>query len=217
MNKNKSIFQFLVAISLSILIVSCSSNLQNLGKSKAEVQFYYESGQYDKDLANIISDAKDDLKNIGLADSSVVIFDVDETVLSNYPAIKDMDFGFVSDVWNKWIFSEKAPAILEVRDFYHTLLGRGFRIIFLTGRKSDQYQATYNNLIKEGYTKFDTLIVRSKDLNDAPASNFKNIERTVLSGLGYKIAACVGDQKSDMADANTGKKILLPNYLYIVK
>jgi predicted secreted acid phosphatase len=30
------------------------------------------------------------------------VFDIDETVLSNLPHMREMDFGYVADEWNAW-------------------------------------------------------------------------------------------------------------------
>lgn len=207
----------ILLLSLTILFLSsCSSSLENLDDAKAKVQFYYESGEYKKELSKIISDASEDFKDIKPEANSAVVFDVDETVLSNYDAIKNMGFGYLSNYWHSWILEGRASAIEEVKDFYKMLVSRGFKIIFITGRNPNEYEATYKNLIKEGFTKFDTLIVRSPETLHAPAYNFKSIERLVLSQMGYKIVGSVGDQKSDIEGDNTGLKIKLPNYMYSV-
>ena len=85
--------------------------------------------------------------------NSVVIFDVDETALNNYGLAKQMDFGYVYDLNKKWNEELKAPAIKQTQDLYFYLLNRGFKIIFLTGRNSNEYDVTYKNLIQTGYTR----------------------------------------------------------------
>lgn len=198
------------------ILSSCSSTIPNLTEQIRIIQYHYESGAYNKELNEIVSDARNEFAGILPSKNSAVVFDIDETALSNYEAIKSMGFGYISDYWHKWILEAKAPAIEEVKDLYHFLISRGFKIIFITGRNHKEYNATYKNLINEGYTKFDTLIVRSPELKDAPAYNFKSIERLVLTQMGYRIAGCVGDQESDLEGENTGIKVKLPNYLYII-
>lgn len=209
--------KFLSIIFIILLFSSCSSSIENLSVHKARVQFYYESGAYKQELTEVLNDAVKELSDIRPEVKSAVVFDVDETALSNYDAIKAMGFGYMSDFWHKWVLEGRAPAIEEVKDFYKTLLGRGFRIIFITGRAQKEYEATYKNLIDAGYTKFDTLIVRSPSVKDAPAYNFKSIERLVLTQMGYKIVGCVGDQDSDLEGDYTGIKVRLPNYMYSVE
>lgn len=206
------------AIMAAVIVAGCSSSpeLINLGIAKKEVRYYYDSGEYNKELLTIANDAMKDFDKVNVRDSSAVVFDIDETVLSNYPVIVDMDFGYVSDLWNKWILEAKAPAIEEVRSFYKYLVDRKFHIIFISGRTRAQYDATYRNLKEAGYTQFDTLIVRPDDMLKAPAENFKSIERLVLTNMGYRIEGCVGDQWSDLKGAFTGIKVKLPNYLYLI-
>ncbi|MCU7495233.1 MAG: hypothetical protein HF314_09530 [Ignavibacteria bacterium] len=215
---NVRTISYLPAIIFAAFLAGCSSGpgLENLETAKSEVRLYYDSGRYDKELQEVVSEAMDDFEKVEVHDSSAVVFDVDETVLSNYPAIKKLDFGFVPDIWNQWILEAKAPAIEEVRNLYNYLVARKFHIIFLTGRTLAQYEATYKNLKEAGFTTFDTLIVRSGKMSDAPAENFKNIERIVLSDMGYKIEGCVGDQWSDLKGQYTGIKVKLPNFLYMV-
>ncbi|MGE5401774.1 MAG: HAD family acid phosphatase [Ignavibacteriales bacterium] len=194
-----------------------SSELSNLGKVKKEISFYYESGKYSQEVQEVVADAIREFSKLDIRDSSAVVFDIDETVLSNYPQIKGVDFGYVSDMWNEWILKAAAPAIEEVKPLYYYLLDKKVHIIFLTGRNTAQYQATYRNLMSAGFTKFDTLIVRSDNMKDSPAENFKSIERLVLTNMGYKIIGCVGDQLSDMQGGNTGIQVKLPNYLYYIE
>ncbi|HEX2963214.1 MAG TPA: HAD family acid phosphatase [Ignavibacteriales bacterium] len=215
---NVRTISYLPIIVIAAMLAGCSSSpkLLNLDTAKKEVGLYYESGQYDKDVQEVVEDAIKDFDGVKVRDSSAVVFDVDETVLSNYSEIKSVGFGFEGEHWNRWILEGKAPAIEGVKNLYNYLIGRKFRILFLTGRTMAQYEATYRNLKQAGYTTFDTLIVRQGSMLKAPAENFKSIERTVLTDMGYKIEGCVGDQLSDLQGAYTGIKIKLPNYLYLV-
>ncbi|MCU7499700.1 MAG: HAD family acid phosphatase [Bacteroidota bacterium] len=215
---NVRTISYLPIIVIAAMLAGCSSapKLLNLDTAKKEVGLYYESGQYDKDVQEVVEDAIKDFDGVKVRDSSAVVFDVDETVLSNYSEIKSVGFGFEGEHWNRWILEGKAPAIEGVKNLYNYLIGRKFRILFITGRTMAQYEATYRNLKQAGYTTFDTLIVRQGSMLKAPAENFKSIERTVLTDMGYKIEGCVGDQLSDLKGAYTGIKIKLPNYLYLV-
>ncbi len=141
---------------------SCSSSLLNLNKAKLKVVDYYQSGQYENELNKIINDAEEELNNVQGSDSTAFIFDIDDTALSTYEINKEMDFGYVPDIWNKWIDKANAPAIKEVKSFYNYLLNKNIRIIFITGRTFSQYNSTIENLKTQGYAKFDTVITRSK-------------------------------------------------------
>lgn len=209
--------RIVVLVLLVSIFAGCSSSIQNLSSSKKEISIYYELGGYNKELKDIVSNAIADIKGETVTDSSAAIFDIDETALSNYELIKSVDYGYVPQLWHTWIMEAKAPAINPVKDLYDVLVSRKVKIIFLTGRSSDEYNATYKNLINAGYTKFDTLVVRNSDMAGTTAANYKRIERIVLTALGYKIIACVGDQKSDFIGGNTGIIVKLPNYLYSIE
>ena len=96
-------------------------------------------------------------------------------------------------------------------------LTKEFKIIFLTGRNSNEYDVTYKNLIQEGYTTFDTLITQSKDDQKLKPQEFKSKVRTELTNQGYEIIGTVGDQWTDLNGPYSGIQIKIPNYLYEIK
>ena len=134
----------------------------------------------------------------------------------NYKYIKKVSFGYDYDNWAKWITESKAEAILQIRYLYDYLVEHNYKIVFLTARGENQYNATYKNLSDEGYTQIDTLICRSLKSPKLPSAVFKERERKKLTEAGYNIVACVGDQESDIMGEYTGIKVKLPNYMYTV-
>jgi acid phosphatase len=215
----KSFFLILVT---GLTLWSCTCNqIVNLRTAKDIVKDYYESGKYDEETNKIVKDAEEKFDNIKVDKSakgrSVVIFDVDDTALNNYGLAKSMDFGYVYDLNKKWNKELKAPAIEQTKDLYFNLLNKGFKVIFLTGRNSSEYDVTYQNLIKDGYTGFDTLITQREDEQNLKAAAFKIKKRTELTDEGYDIVGTVGDQWTDLEGPYTGIKIKLPNYLYEIK
>lgn len=212
----KTIVPFL-SFCLMIFLTGCSSAPLNLEIAKDDVMNYYDSGKYDSELDNVVKHAESKFNSIQPGDSTVVIFDVDETILSSYDFEKELDFGYVMPLWDKFILEAKEPAIKQTKSLYDLLVKRGFKIIFLTGRKNDQYNATYKNLINDGFTKFDTLIVRQPPEYDLTALKYKSLQRTELTNRGYKIAGTVGDQYSDLDGPYHGIQVKIPNYLYIIK
>ncbi|MBI1939218.1 MAG: HAD family acid phosphatase [Ignavibacteriales bacterium] len=217
----KLLTKFLALITIAVLFNNCNSvstpqSLMNLSEAKILVQNYYETGAFDAECKQIFDDAITQIEKIKLSDSSAVIFDIDETALSNYDLTKEIGFGFRPDIWDAWLQKAAAKAIPQTKKFYDWLVSKNIRVIFLTGRSEKEREATAKNLYKEGYTKYDTLIVRSPDEKKIPAAEFKAGKRTQLTRKGYKIIACIGDQWSDLVGGNAGIKIKLPNYLYII-
>lgn len=189
----------------------------NLSEAKKAIKEYY-AYKYNEDMDSIIADAIWQVKNLKLNKNSAFVFDVDETALSNFEYEINYDFGYIKKEWDKWVMSEKATAIKQVKQFYDTLISMGIKVIFITGRTEEQFQATYNNLVKASYSKFDTLICRTKEDLGKTAKEFKSQKRKELTEkFGYNIIGTIGDQWSDHDGGYTIIKVKLPNYLYKVE
>jgi acid phosphatase len=204
-----------------IILAGCTSTdptlkVMNLGAAKNAVQAYYESGGFDRECEKIIDDAIDQIDGIKLSGKSAVVFDIDETALSNYEYTKEIGFGYVYKLWNEWQQKGIAPAIKDTKRFYDYLISKNIHVIFVTGRNSEVGEATKRNLIEQGYAKFDTLIIRSDSERKISAAEWKAVKREELVSKGYNIIACIGDQWSDLVGGNTGIKIKLPSYLYLL-
>lgn len=208
--------KLIFATLLALMFTGCSSGIMNLSRAKEDVVNYYESGQYDKEMDDIIADAMDKLENVKVDKNSAVVFDIDETALANYPHIKELDFGSVYSLWNEWTNSGKAKAIPQTKKLYDWLVSKGVRIFFITGRYAEYYDATRKNLINAGYTKFDTLICRNKEEYGKNAVEYKSFHRAEIEKKGITIIANIGDQWSDLNGGNSGLIIKLPNYIYIL-
>ena len=209
--------KILFVLAFAFIVQSCATTPINLGIAKEELIKYHDSGRYDKDVAAAVNKAIEEFKSIKVKNNSLVVFDIDETSLSNYEINKELDFGYVKDLWNKWIQTAKAPAIKEVRKLYNYLIDRGVKVAFVTGRYSYQYNATYKNLVDAGYKNFDTLIVRTNNEDSLTAEQYKSKIRTELTQKGYDIIGVVGDQYSDLNGPDHGIQIKIPNYMYIIR
>lgn len=189
--------------------------LPNLGVSKKLIREYIKSGQYELDQKKAIDGALLILDNLKIPGMPLVIFDVDETTLSNMEYLLNYDFGFERESWDKWIQSAKAPAIGDVKRFYDTLISRNINVVFMTGRSVGQYEATLKNLKEVGYTKFDTLICKSPEFSGKKAIEYKSEVRRRLSQK-YNIIGTVGDQWSDSDGGYTIMKVKIPNLFYFL-
>jgi acid phosphatase len=198
-------------------ISSFSRNPVNLTIAKQRVEHYYECGRYDKDMNRIINRAIKHFKKMERCHKDAVVFDVDDTVLSNYCDEKDIRFGYIPKLSHEWVLRADAPAIDQTKQLYDYLVGRGFRIVFITGRKHDEYDATIKNLKNQGFQHFDKLIVRSEKEADLSALEYKYIRRAQLVKEGYRIVGNVGDQWSDLKGGNSGYQVKLPNYRYMIE
>jgi acid phosphatase len=201
----------------TVIMESCSAALPNIGEVKEEVTNYYHSGKYEAELNNVVDKAIAEFDKVTPAESSLVVFDIDETALSNYSFDESIDFGFVPDLWVKWINDAKAPATDGVKRLYDFLIKKGFKVAFVTGRMENIYAPTYKNLLNAGYVKFDTLIVRNPSENNLTALDYKSKKRVELTNKGYNVVGNVGDQYSDLEGPDHGIQVKIPNYMYIIK
>lgn len=197
-----------------LLFTNCKEAIPNLSEAKSKVKDYYESGKFDGELLSIVNDVIEKLKTVKVNDSSAAVFDVDETVLSNFAYTKGIGFGYTRSTWREWLMKAKAKAILPVKKLYDYLVRRKVHIIFLTGRTAETREATFSNLLNEGYTVFDTLICRLPEEKDMNTERYKTAKRKMLISGGMKIILNIGDQKSDINGGLALLQIKIPNYLY---
>ena len=217
----KRLFYFISILTFAILVLQgCKNNskeISNLSTVKEQIKEYHKNGKYDSDLTRIIKKAKEEFAKIDAKNNSLVIFDIDETSLSNYQFGLDYEFGYNEQIWTEWVSKEKATAIKQVKDLYDMLISKGFKVAFITGRNTSHYESTRVNLINQGYTEFDTLITKKLDELKISAVKYKSTERTRLVQKGYEIVGTIGDQFSDLQGPYHGIQVKLPNYQYIVK
>jgi len=136
----KTLFKAILAFIIISFLISCGTDKPlNLTNARQEVKDYYESGKYDEELNKVINNAKEQFQQVEFKENFVVIFDVDETVLSNYELAEQMGFGYVYEMNKKWNAEMKAPAFPQVKELYDFLIEKGTRIVFLTGRNIPEY------------------------------------------------------------------------------
>ena len=115
----KTLIKTILSVTIIFFFVSCGTEKPlNLTDARSEVREYYESGKYDEELDKVIKNAREQFQQIEFKENSVVIFDVDETVLNNYGLAEQMDFGYVYEMNKKWNAEMKAPAIPQVKELY---------------------------------------------------------------------------------------------------
>ena len=193
----------LLTIGLALALAGCAGSVRrepdNLSMLKAELIRYRESGDYERGLADVAKEASRWIEaraeRKGAGERLAVIFDIDETALSNWENMMGDDFGYVAERWHAWVERAAASAIEPVRETYRTARRAGVAVFFLTGRKEKDRAATERNLVKEGMGDFEALIVRPVSEERASASEFKTAERKRLMAEGWTIIANVGDQE----------------------
>lgn len=193
-------------------------------QNAATIIDYYDSGQALRDQQAVAKAAKEwiyawvDDKCGGKPESckATVVFDVDETLLSNYGYYKTADFVFNQDGWIAFNEACANAAIGPSRDLYRKLKRDGFTLIVMTGRDEADRSWTAACLREKGITDWDKLILRSDAQADLSADVYKSQERAKLHRSGHRIVASIGDQVSDMSLGYLKAGFLLPNVMYYI-
>jgi predicted secreted acid phosphatase len=198
----------------------------NIGDLKFAATDYYDSGAYLTDLqlaaAPAIAWITEEAPRV---DRPAVVFDIDETALSNWEAIKANDFGRVIGGpcnqlpqgpcgWQAWDLRAQSTVIQPTMDIFTTARDRGAAIFFITGRPESQRVATERNLQVAGYSGYTKLLMEPTGAHYGSAADFKAPQRAEIEQQGYTIIANVGDQPSDLDGGFAERTYLLPNPFY---
>jgi predicted secreted acid phosphatase len=143
-----------------------------------------------------------------------VVFDIDETVLSNFSAIKADNYKFGPKSQAE-ATDEIGEAIEPSLDLFNLAKKKGYSIFLITGRREDVRDHTASNLAREGFTGYKQLILRPVG-GGGTTVDYKAGERAKIEHQGYKIVANVGDQYSDLAGGHSQVVFKLPNPFYFL-
>jgi hypothetical protein len=143
-----------------------------------------------------------------------VVFDIDETSLSNYTAIDLDNFTFGTHSRAE-ATDEIGKKIQPTLDLFNLAKQKGFATFLITGRREDVRAPTAENLTREGFTDYTGLILRPVGAGGSTV-DYKAGERGKIEDQGYKIVANVGDQYSDLAGGHSEVVFKLPNPFYFL-
>ena len=229
----------LAILPLSALFVSCATTEQsgfvtissqpaNVGDAGIAAKHYHDSGAYDRDLRVVASQATSWIKTRAAgAHRPALVFDIDETVLSNWQIIQRDDFGRpilgpadLASVgpwgWAAWDQLARDPAIKPTLEVFRAARAANVAVFFITGRPESQRAATERNLRAVGFGDYAKLFMVPNGAHFASAVDFKTPVREQIERLGYTIIANIGDQPSDLLGGHAEKKFLLPDPFYRV-
>ena len=199
---------------------TASHEPENIFRVKQQIRAYVDSGQYNRDITAVASQAgawvnQRAAKRVA-GEKLAVVFDLDETLLSNWPSISAQDFGYIPAAWDAWVAEGKAPAIESVRDFYRAVRQAGVQVIFLTGRRERDRPGTEKNLRAIGCGEYASLIFKPNESKEKTGV-FKTAQRQRLTAEGWLIIANLGDQESDLAGGYAERTFKLPDPFYLTE
>ncbi|KAG0625874.1 hypothetical protein M758_2G085800 [Ceratodon purpureus] len=183
---------------------------------------YMEGSQFQADASGVSTAAEAYLTSITPTGDGkdIVVFDIDETALSNLPYYRQHKYGgeaFNSTPFDLWVEEGTAPAVPATLELFNTLIAAKFGVVFLTGRSESQREITVTNLYRAGYTNWTELILKSPEESGTTAVVYKSKKRTELAEKGYHIYSSVGDQWSDITGPYVGNRTFkVPNPMYFI-
>jgi predicted secreted acid phosphatase len=141
-----------------------------------------------------------------------IVFDVDETALSNWTAI--VADGFVYGPKSQAEAADEiGTAIKPTLDLFNLAKSKGIEVFFITGRGEAVRDHTAGNLAREGFTGYKELILKPAGFTGTTVG-YKAGARKAIEDQGYNILASVGDQYSDLAGGYADLAVKLPNPFY---
>lgn len=212
-------FASFIIIFLLLSGCACKQSALNIYTAKQSVISSHEDGSYEREIAETVEQAKAYIDRRTKSGSSklAIIFDVDETLLSNYGYLhKQTDFGYIPDLWDRWVSSADAPALLPVCDLFNYAREKKVTPFIITGRSEANREATVKNLERAGCGKFKKLYMKNRQ-SPATAAEYKSQIRRLISESGYQIIVNIGDQLSDLSGGYSEKTFKLPNRMYFIK
>ncbi len=213
---NRPIFLLLPA--LGLLLGGCSLTShepENLTIAKQNAE-KYAAEYYQADLEAVA--AKADAWVAGRSARGgklAIVFDIDETTLSNFSHMKEEDWGYQPEIWGRWVTEASATAIIPVRKVYQTALANNVSVFFITGRRENEGAATARNLKSQGMGTYQKLVLKPLGMKGT-AADYKAPQRRLIEEQGYTIIANIGDQQSDLDGGYSERTFKLPNPFYFI-
>lgn len=205
----------------------------------AQQLIVYRCNDYMKDFADAVAPARAFAqRRAAEVDNPAVVFDIDETLLSNWDVIYHDHFAFFAQGpcdlasrlacgWEQWFLDAHATALAPALEFFKSLkslsgkTGSKVAVFFITGREDNPSlrAATEANLRKEGYDAWEKLYLRPASTRGAPVSQYKTDARkeiekkyTIIANLGDQYSDLIGDPDNDHAE----QCFKLPNPFYFI-
>ena len=206
---------------------SRGQRILNIYDAQQQVEKYVDTGNYDRDVAKVVTAARAWLnKRVRAATKPAIVLDIDETALSNWPAMRingwvrilngpcDLEKGPCGHrAWQAMAKSKAIAPTLALAQNAHKL---GVAVFFITGRPERLRDATVRNLQEQGY-EWTELILEPEGASFRSAADFKTPERRKIAESGYTILLNLGDQESDLEGGYAERVLKLPNPVYFVK
>lgn len=214
--------KYIAAIMANMTVSAHAVEPPNIDCAKKSVIQYYTSGEYEKDVEKIVTQAESNMfKRINENNNSsrphklAIVLDIDDTSISNFDVNKVDDFSDLEELIEKRYEKANSPAIKPVLRLYNEAIANGVSVFFITFRPQAVAAYTTINLHNAGYINWSGLTFPTDDELKHPSRIYKSAARTRLVEQGYDIILNLGDQPSDLEGNNHGEfTYKIPNPMY---
>lgn len=194
---------------------------RNLALIKQDLIRYHDSGEYERDIARIVQQAKAYLQS-RLAQQPAhkklaIVLDIDETALSNYPDMLALDFGGSLKEIENAEGKGTDPVIKPTLELYQMAKAHEVAVFFITARREIYRSGTALNLQQVGYQNWDGLYLLPMDYHQKSVTAYKESVRQKITEQGYDIVLSLSDQNSDLRGRFADKTFKLPDPFYLVQ
>lgn len=223
MKRNIKLFCYLLCAFIYFPSAWAFEPTPNLQLYKQQLLQYHDSGAYEQDTKAVAQNAIAYLKQRVRENNAsttpkklAVVFDIDETVLSNFKFLRGYDFAFPLDSIHKNQVLAEDDVIPATFALYQQARQNNLAIFFITGRSEKMLTATIKNLHRAGFYGWSGLTLRSEDYHPKSAAIYKSAVRKKIFAKGYDIIINIGDQQSDLAGDYADQTFKLPNPFYFI-
>jgi len=178
---------------------------------------WHDSGAYAQAFAHAAEPARITLDRYireGVPKNAAIVFDIDETLLSNWPYLVSTQFALEPKTFAAWTKSEHAIALAPTRGIYALAQAHQIPIYLVTGRDESLRAATIRDLHEAGYTGWSGLFLKPANYSNPSIIPFKSGVRKMLAAEGHDILLNMGDQYSDLEGGYARNSFKLPNPFY---
>lgn len=216
----------LLAACATAPVTEHSAPPMNLTALKEQLREYHDSGAYERDVGVVAEEARAWIvQRAPQVQRPAVVFDIDETTISNWTRTLANDYGYFVDgpcdrlprgPCGAFAYEDGAmgDAIAPMLATYNAAREAGVTVFFITGRREQRRAGTEQNLRRVGYTEWAELVLRPAEGPSTPAADYKGPQRARIEALGYTIIANIGDQQSDLDGGHAERTFLVPNPFY---
>jgi acid phosphatase len=210
-------------LALAILSLAACSNFgepkPNLTHSKWRMVEWHDSGAYLRDFAVAAKRADKilDRQLRKLPPNAALVFDIDETLVSNWQFLRENDFGVTLAEFIPWAQTGRGPALDPMGKVFAKARAYRVPIFLISGRPESLRVATEKNLNAAGYWGWTHLYLRPENDHNVSVIPFKSGVRKMLVERNYDIILNVGDQHSDLDGGYANHRVKLPNPFYYLQ